>query len=430
MNKISMRCRLLSILLATAFCGISSYAVAQVELTAGTSVENLSGAQNSQQEFSLEVPAGATGLSFNISGGTGDADLYVKFGSAPTLSSYDCRPYLNGNSETCSITNIQAGTYYVMLRAYFEYSGASLLGTYTTATSVSFSRADGEIVSSAGLPIGINSGTASDEATANRFCQDKGHEGARDFTYSEPMGATYSLLTTDGNWSATGSYNVRLMDYVTCGAISGFTCSAWDGSVPQVGSYIRLKNIVAKDVSIGPANYRTDIAGKYLVNALHGSEPVPKFVGTDADSLAALYQVVESRNHANGPEIRLKSPTQGLAAQTTVGFGSGIGVMITSGHSYWTIGSEWIRLAHRYRAWTDPSCGYCASWLNDKVAPTAVLQRLVSDEGESCSQEWTGIPQLLNCTDYYVSIGGYPGEQNTYLAPQADDVNVEICQAP
>ncbi|MFP2960695.1 pre-peptidase C-terminal domain-containing protein [Myxococcus sp. 1LA] len=35
--------------------------------------------------------------------GTGDPDLYVRFGSAPTTSAYNCRPYLNGASETCEI---------------------------------------------------------------------------------------------------------------------------------------------------------------------------------------------------------------------------------------------------------------------------------------------------------------------------------------
>ena len=35
--------------------------------------------------------------------GTGDPDLYVRFGRAPTRSSYDCRPYLNGANETCSL---------------------------------------------------------------------------------------------------------------------------------------------------------------------------------------------------------------------------------------------------------------------------------------------------------------------------------------
>ena len=65
-------------------------------------------------------------------GGTGDADLYVKFGSAPTTSSYDCRPYLGGNAETCNMPTATAGTWYVMVRAYSTFSGVSLTGSYTT----------------------------------------------------------------------------------------------------------------------------------------------------------------------------------------------------------------------------------------------------------------------------------------------------------
>ena len=36
--------------------------------------------------------------------GSGDPDLFVKFGSQPTASSYDCRPYQTGAAETCSLT--------------------------------------------------------------------------------------------------------------------------------------------------------------------------------------------------------------------------------------------------------------------------------------------------------------------------------------
>jgi len=101
-------------------------------LTNGVPVTGLSGATGSQTFFTLVVPAGATGLKFEMSGGSGDADLYVKFGSAPTTSVYDCRPYLNGNTETCNIATAQAGTYHVMLHGYAAYSGVTLKGSYTT----------------------------------------------------------------------------------------------------------------------------------------------------------------------------------------------------------------------------------------------------------------------------------------------------------
>lgn len=81
--------------------------------------------------YTLVVPAGKTRLTFSISGGTGDADLFVRRGAAPTSSTYDCRPFLTGNVETCTFNSPVAATYYVNVRAYKAYSGVSLKGTYS-----------------------------------------------------------------------------------------------------------------------------------------------------------------------------------------------------------------------------------------------------------------------------------------------------------
>lgn len=100
----------------------------------GVAKTGLSGSQNQQLNYTMEVPAGATNLSFAISGGTGDADLYVRFGAAPTLSVRDCRPWLTGNNETCNISNVQAGTYHIMINGYSSFSGVSLVGNYTASS--------------------------------------------------------------------------------------------------------------------------------------------------------------------------------------------------------------------------------------------------------------------------------------------------------
>lgn len=100
-------------------------------LSNGVPVTGLAATTGNQLSYTMVVPAGATNLKFTISGGTGDADLYVKFGSAPTLSSYDCRPWVTGNSESCPITTAQAGTYYVMINSYASFTGVSLTGSYT-----------------------------------------------------------------------------------------------------------------------------------------------------------------------------------------------------------------------------------------------------------------------------------------------------------
>jgi hypothetical protein len=76
------------------------------------------------------VPAGRTTLTFAISGGSGDADLYVRYGASPTLTTYTCRPYRTGNYETCTFSFPQAGTWYVRVRAYAAYSSVSVKGSF------------------------------------------------------------------------------------------------------------------------------------------------------------------------------------------------------------------------------------------------------------------------------------------------------------
>jgi xanthomonalisin len=97
----------------------------------GVPVTGLSATRNNAVNYTMVVPSGASNLKFAIAGGTGDADLYVKRGSAPTTSSYDCRPYVSGNTESCTTASPTAGTYYIMVRAYQTYTGVTLTGSYT-----------------------------------------------------------------------------------------------------------------------------------------------------------------------------------------------------------------------------------------------------------------------------------------------------------
>jgi vibriolysin len=87
---------------------------------------NVNVARNDWARFTQDLGIGYSSLDISISGGTGDADLYVNFGSESTTSSYDCRPYKNGNAETCTITNPQAGTWHIDLRGYNAASGVTL----------------------------------------------------------------------------------------------------------------------------------------------------------------------------------------------------------------------------------------------------------------------------------------------------------------
>lgn len=100
------------------------------EISSGEPIANLSGPIGSTQYFAVQVPAGATDLVISISGGTGDADLYVRYGELPTAIAYDCRPYLYGNEETCTFPTPTSGTWYVRLHGWSSYSGVTVSADY------------------------------------------------------------------------------------------------------------------------------------------------------------------------------------------------------------------------------------------------------------------------------------------------------------
>src|SRR5262249_46125985 len=63
----------------------------------------------------------------------------------------NCRPFLNGNSETCNFTSPAAGPWYVMIRGFAAYSGVTLKGTYTASTTATLTN---------GVPVTNISGAA------------------------------------------------------------------------------------------------------------------------------------------------------------------------------------------------------------------------------------------------------------------------------
>jgi vibriolysin len=77
-------------------------------------------AKNAWIYFQFTVPAGKTPTVIldAMASRKGDPDLYVRFGSKPTATAYDCRPYLGGTSkETCTV-NKGAGVYYIGIKAF------------------------------------------------------------------------------------------------------------------------------------------------------------------------------------------------------------------------------------------------------------------------------------------------------------------------
>ena len=98
-------------------------------LQSGVPVNNISGNSGEQRFYTLEVPSGSTSVTFELSGGTGDADLYIRRSDKPTTEQFDQRPYLEGNNEAVTIENPQADTYHVMVTGFATFNNVNLVAT-------------------------------------------------------------------------------------------------------------------------------------------------------------------------------------------------------------------------------------------------------------------------------------------------------------
>ncbi len=96
-------------------------------------VENWDGLDDSgtvvkDAEKRFETPLLASGsYTFELSG-TEDADLYVRVGDEPSIRNFDCRPYLNGSNEQCTVELNTPAVIHVMVRGWNASSEYQLIG--------------------------------------------------------------------------------------------------------------------------------------------------------------------------------------------------------------------------------------------------------------------------------------------------------------
>jgi hypothetical protein len=191
--------------------------------------------------YSLVVPAGQSTLTFTISGGTGDADMFVNFGATPTDTVYQCRPYLSGNAETCTFTPPQTGTYYVGLRGYSAYSGVTLTGTYSSSSGC----ATGDPVLTNGVGQSISGASGSNTYRCIK---------------SVPAGKTLTLASSGGTGDADlyTQFNARptTSSYLCRPYLSGNneTCTHTTTSSTAGDWYVLLRGYTA---------YSTTLIGSY-----------------------------------------------------------------------------------------------------------------------------------------------------------------------
>lgn len=92
----------------------------------------LQGGAGAELRFQVVVPPGLAAMSVRTTGGTGNADLYVRFGAPPTTTTYDCSSRAFTNEEHCELEPVTAGTWHVMVRGANAFSGVT--ASASTAT--------------------------------------------------------------------------------------------------------------------------------------------------------------------------------------------------------------------------------------------------------------------------------------------------------
>ena len=215
-------------------------------LKPGSPRTGLSGAYGSLAYFVVTVPAGATSLLIATSGGTGDADLHVSYGVAPTRTRYDCRPFTGGNTESCQLNFPPAGTYYVLLHGFQAFSGVTLSAAVGGVPAAP-SGVAGTAVSSTRVRVRWTDGSVNESSftLARARLSAAGSWGAWE-TIASP--AADSAGYTDTGAAAGTTYRYRLR------ACNGSGCSAWAASAnvttPGVATPDSARATVASATSV------------------------------------------------------------------------------------------------------------------------------------------------------------------------------------
>ena len=101
-----------------------------IALTSGVAVTGLSGARQEDLYFYIDVPEGVAALTVAMSVDSGDPDLYVDTTNPVPTSGPMCKSSKGtGQDELCTINSPAEGRYYVRVKGFRDFSGATLIAT-------------------------------------------------------------------------------------------------------------------------------------------------------------------------------------------------------------------------------------------------------------------------------------------------------------
>ncbi len=220
---------------------------------------NGASADASFKDFTLAVPSGASNLTIATTNASGDVDLYVRAGAAPTLSTYDCRPYTSSGNESCSFASPAVTTYFI--RVYNYATGPltfSLTGTYSTGGTTAT-----EKLVNGGFESGATAWTAAGTASITYAgTYPRTGVGYSDLCYNTNSATGSVLQTVTIPATATSATLSLWVNIVTQESTSGTTAydslniklrTSTGGSLKTLATYSNVNNID-----------NTNTAGKYV----------------------------------------------------------------------------------------------------------------------------------------------------------------------
>jgi serine protease len=180
-------------------------------LADGIAVTGQSAGTGTGLRYAMASTTRAQGLNFSSTGGSGNADLYVRYGSAPTTSAFDCSSTLAGNGESCVVANAQPGTYYVLLQAASGYSSVAVTG----AASGNRKPVPGFASSASGLSVAFTDASSdSDGGVSSRKWKfgDGGSSNQVNPTHAYNLAGAYTVQLTATDGSGASNCTLRQLD--------------------------------------------------------------------------------------------------------------------------------------------------------------------------------------------------------------------------
>jgi len=236
-------------------------------LTSGVTLSGQSVAKSAWNYYYIDVPSGATSLTFATTSATADIDIYTQFNVKPTSSSYTCRPYSSSGNETCTATNPSAGRWYLGVYGYAagSYSVTATVAAGTTTYSISGS-----------------AGTAS--ATVTAGTKSATSDASGNFTIAGLANGTYTVTPSKSGCTFTpASRSVT----VSSANVTGVSFTASCGTTPTTlfsNGFESSTGWAQVDTSGTAGTWSIATSSTYPTTSRHGGSYLAKFNSYNAAS--------------------------------------------------------------------------------------------------------------------------------------------------